>query len=155
MPQPLTDETFRPIVRHAPLASIDLLIRDERGLLLLGLRNNEPARGSLFVPGGCIRKDETIAAAFARIAREETGLDVAIDQARFVGIFEQMYPANRFSEPGFGTHYIALAYALKLPGSPTLTPDSQHQELVWMRSYGDDDRAHPYTRAYFDLRLPA
>ncbi|MDB5617775.1 NUDIX domain-containing protein [Tardiphaga sp.] len=149
MPIPLDDDMFRPIVRHAPLPSIDLLIRDERGFLLLGLRNNEPARGTFFVPGGCIRKNETIASAFARIAREETTLNANIDQARFVGIFEQMYPANRFSEAGYGTHYVSLAYELKLPERPMLTPDAQHQELVWMQSY--DDRAHPYNRVYFDL----
>lgn len=149
MPTPLTDEQFRPIVRHAPLPSIDLLIRDVRGFLLLGLRNNEPARGTYFVPGGCIRKDETVAAAFARIAREETALDLSVEQARFVGIFEQMYPTNRFSEAGYGTHYVALAYQVTLPGQPTLTPDSQHRDLIWMQRH--DERAHPYTKTYFDL----
>ncbi|QDM28201.1 NUDIX domain-containing protein [Tardiphaga sp. vice352] len=135
MPTPLSDEQFRPIVRYSPLISIDLLIRDELRYLLLGMRNNEPARGTYFVPGGCIRKDETIATAFARIASEEIALDLSVEQARFAGIFEQMYPANRFSEPGYGTHYVALAYQVTLPGQPTLTPDSQHRDLIWMQRY--------------------
>ena len=62
------------VVRHAPLVSIDLILRDAQGRVLLGLRENEPARGLWFVPGGVIRKDETLDAAFSRIARNELGV---------------------------------------------------------------------------------
>jgi hypothetical protein len=41
----------------APLVSIDLIIRDNADRVLLGLRNNEPAKGYFFVPGGIILKD--------------------------------------------------------------------------------------------------
>jgi colanic acid biosynthesis protein WcaH len=39
--------------------------------LLLGLRNNRPAQGSWFVPGGAIRKGEPRAAALQRVAARE------------------------------------------------------------------------------------
>jgi len=41
--------------------------------LLVGLRTNEPAKNYYFVPGGVIRKNETIELAFERILKAETG----------------------------------------------------------------------------------
>jgi len=44
------DSDFARIVRHAPLVSIDVLLKDPEEYVLLGLRVNEPARGKYFVP---------------------------------------------------------------------------------------------------------
>jgi colanic acid biosynthesis protein WcaH len=52
----LNDDTFKTIARNAPLISIDLIIRDASGRVLVGMRTNEPAKGFYFVPGGAIRK---------------------------------------------------------------------------------------------------
>ena len=62
---------FSYIVRCAPLPSFDLIIRDSDGRVLVGHRTNEPAKNYYFVPGGVIRKNETIELAFARILRAE------------------------------------------------------------------------------------
>jgi hypothetical protein len=56
----LNRSDFHSVVRLAPLVSIDLIIRNARGEVLLGLRNNEPAKGLFFVPGGIIRKQERL-----------------------------------------------------------------------------------------------
>jgi colanic acid biosynthesis protein WcaH len=57
------DDNFAQVIRLAPLVSIDLIIRDPIQDVLVALRTNEPAKGFYFVPGGRIRKDETIQAA--------------------------------------------------------------------------------------------
>ena len=44
-PRFLRKDEFSFIVRHAPLVSIDLIIRDPEENVLVGLRANEPARG--------------------------------------------------------------------------------------------------------------
>ena len=57
MTAPLLDEdSFRAAVAAVPLVSIDLVVRRANGDVLLGLRNNRPAQGQWFVPGGRIRK---------------------------------------------------------------------------------------------------
>ena len=56
----LDDSVFKTIVKNTPLISIDLIIENSNSEILLGERVNRPARGCLFVPGGRIRKDETI-----------------------------------------------------------------------------------------------
>ena len=44
------------VIRFAPLIAIDLIIRNARGEVLLGLRKNEPTKGRYFVPGGMIHR---------------------------------------------------------------------------------------------------
>ena len=72
-PRFLASNDFARIVRLAPLVSIDIIVKDPQGYTLLGLRVNEPAKGKYFVPGGVIRKNETIRDAFARILRRFSG----------------------------------------------------------------------------------
>ena len=76
----ITDNEFSCVVRCAPLPSIDLIIRDSDRRVLVGLRTNEPAKNCYFVPGGVIRKNETIEVAFARILNSETGCRVSHDR---------------------------------------------------------------------------
>jgi colanic acid biosynthesis protein WcaH len=102
----ITDSEFSCVVRCAPLPSIDLIIRDSDRRVLVGLRTNEPAKNYYFVPGGVIRKNETIELAFARILRAETGCRASHGDARFFGAFQHFYPTNRFGDPAYGTHYV-------------------------------------------------
>lgn len=149
----LDDETFRHVVRHAPLVSIDLIVLDRRHRALLGLRANEPARGFWFVCGGRILKGEAIRRGFARVMREELGYACAFAEARSRGVFEHRYETNRFGEPGFGTHYIVLAYEVVLPDDLDLRPDAQHRELAWwhISDLLASPAVHPYTKAYFEM----
>ena len=84
----LPRETFDLVVRHAPLVSFDLLVRDAQRRLLVGRRLNRPAQATWFVPGGRIKKDERLAVAFRCITRAELGTEIELAAARFVGYFE-------------------------------------------------------------------
>jgi colanic acid biosynthesis protein WcaH len=109
-PFALSDTDFRTVVRLTPLVSLDLIIRDPKGRTLLGLRTNEPAKGFYFVPGGRVLKNEPLRDAFSRILKSETSYAETMDQARFVGAFDHIYHANKFGDPDFGTHYVAIAW---------------------------------------------
>ena len=87
----LSNDEFAFIVRHIPLVSFDIIIKDPEGNVLVGLRTNEPAKGKYFVPGGIIRKNETLANAFARILQSEIGLKASLSEAKFVGVYEHLY----------------------------------------------------------------
>ena len=54
------------VIKHTPLVSIDLIVRNGKDQILVGLRTNEPAKGFWFVPGGRILKNERITEAFKR-----------------------------------------------------------------------------------------
>jgi len=117
----------------------------------VGRRVNEPAKGMLFVPGSRISKNETRSAAFKRITREELGTEAPIEQSRFVGVYEHLYPTNRFERPGFGTHYITLAHELKLTLDPSQLPTDQHGEYLWLSpdEILRSSEVHENTKAYF------
>jgi colanic acid biosynthesis protein WcaH len=149
----MSEDEFSHVVRCAPLNSLDLIIRAPEHRVLVGLRNNEPAKGHYFVPGGVIRKNETIELAFARILHAETGFSADLKNARFVGVFQHFYRTNRFGDPRYGTHYVVLAYELRLGHRPPIVLDAQHSHFEWMDegellSASD---VHEYTKAYFRL----
>lgn len=144
-------EHFKTIVRYSPLVSLDLVILDERGHVLVGLRRNEPARNTWFVPGGIIRKDETLDSAFGRILFAETGLSKARRDAHHIGLFEHFYPTNRYLDTGYGTHYVVNAYRIELPSRPAIHLDDQHAEIRWMvpRDLLAAPDVHENTKIYF------
>ena len=150
----LTRAEFHDIVKNTPLVSIDLIVRTKSGKVLLGKRTNEPAKGSLFVPGGRIRKDETIANAFRRLTHVELGREYNVSDARFLGVFEHFYKTNALNVSGFGTHYVVLGYELLIDAEITDLPKVQHSEYYWLTE--SDVRNEPFvhenSRAYFGLK---
>ena len=109
----LETELFKSIVEHTPLISIDLIIRNEDGKALLGQRLNRPAQNYWFVPGGRILKDESFENAFKRVTFEELGVQISINEAKFLGIYEHFYSDN-FSGTCFSTHYVVHGYEISL-----------------------------------------
>jgi len=146
----LQDKDFLKVVENAPLIAIDLLvIVQER--LLVGLRKNEPAKGTWFVPGGRIRKGEPIAEAFLRISQDELGAPVAIHRSVPAGLYEHFYDTNFMGAPLLGTHYVVMAHAvmindLKLDD----LPKAQHTEyrLISREDLLTDPAIHKYTKFY-------
>ena len=147
----LERKVFVEVVKLTPLVSIDLIVKDQTGKVLLGRRRNAPAQGKWFVPGGRIRKNETLARAFERICREELGITAEISSARFIGCFEHFYPDNFAGIENIDTHYVVLAYALSIDTLPTSLPDLQHDDYRWFdrQTAGSDPQVHAYTRNYF------
>lgn len=147
----LSDADFHSVVRLAPLISIDFVIRNPRDEVLLGLRNNEPAKDTYFVPGGIILKNERLADAFTRILKRETNFDATIAEARLIGAYEHIYDNNRFGDAAFGTHYITLGHELHIGDAALLQADFQHSEFRWWteRDLLASDRVHENTKAYF------
>ncbi|MHC4648054.1 MAG: GDP-mannose mannosyl hydrolase [Planctomycetota bacterium] len=150
-PRKLGRDELVEVVKKAPLVSIDLIVKNERGQILVGFRKNEPAKDFWFVPGGRILKDERIAEAFGRIAREELGICPVFTEGKFLGVFEHLYPTNFTEEEDFSTHYVVLAYEIKTAETALALPDDQHSEYKWLskESINSESNVHPYTKGYF------
>ncbi|NNH76960.1 GDP-mannose mannosyl hydrolase [Acinetobacter sp. ANC 5380] len=128
----LTDETFKSIIQHTPLISIDLIVRNEKGEVLLGKRVNAPAKGYWFVPGGRVRKNETLDNAFVRLVKEELGIASGITRAdaKFLGVFEHFYDDCIFCKD-ISTHYVVIAYEIKINFILNIIKNSQHNSFLW------------------------
>ncbi|MGR5135886.1 GDP-mannose mannosyl hydrolase [Vibrio jasicida] len=150
MTQRLDINTFKTVVAHAPLISLDLIIENNQGKVLLGQRLNRPAQGCWFVPGGRVRKDEKIADAFLRLTKEELGVELALVEAEFIGPYEHFYSDN-FSGESFSTHYVVLGYRISLDLNLSDLPKEQHGNYQWadvndLLECGD---VHHHTKLYF------
>jgi colanic acid biosynthesis protein WcaH len=148
---PLDPSDFAQVIRAAPLVSIDLLVSDEQGQVLLGRRSNAPARGMWFVPGGRIHKGERLDQALERVILEELGPEAAPATVEFHGIFDHIYEENFFGDPDYGTHFVVLAHRVVLERVPQNLPQAQHHEFRWwaIAQLLASGEVHPYTKAYF------
>jgi colanic acid biosynthesis protein WcaH len=151
MPAPLDAATFAHVVTHAPLVSLDLIVTDRAGRVLLGRRRNRPAQGSWFVPGGRVRKDERLDDAFLRLTEAELGVRVARAEAPLHGVYEHLYD-DGFAGEHVSTHYVVVAHRLP-PRDLDLAalPPDQHGDyrLAAVAELVADPTVHAYTRAYF------
>ena len=149
-------DEFLAVVKDTPLVSIDLVVVDEGGHILVGKRTNEPALGTWFVPGGRVGKDETLDAAFERIAKDELGPGAwSRATARPLGVFEHFYTTNFTGSGDVGTHYVVIAYAVGADGLRVeRLPTDQHAGFEWVKTGGVTKDGgtvtlHEYTEAYF------
>jgi colanic acid biosynthesis protein WcaH len=143
--------TFLQIVDSTPLVSIDLIIEDEHESVLLGMRNNRPAKGYWFVPGGIIRKNEKLSEAFKRISSVEIGTELAITDATLLGAYDHLYEDNFLDIHGINTHYVVLAYKIKANKRINFQPNSQHSEMQWWLKDNllKHPKVHENTKCYF------
>ena len=144
----LKTDTFSKVIQNTPLISIDLIVKNNDGKILLGKRINKPAQDFWFVPGGRIYKNETLAKAFRRICNDELGVDFIIDEAKFYGSYEHFYENNVFNDK-FSTHYIVLAHQIYL--NTVAQVNDQHETYQWfgVNELLDQDDVHQYTKNYF------
>jgi len=144
----LDNNTFSSIIQNTPLISIDLIVKNKQGQILLGKRLNKPAQNFWFVPGGRVFKDEILSDAFTRTVKEELGINLKKDDARFYGVYEHFYDDNVFNND-FSTHYIVLAHEIQI--NDITKTNNQHSQYKWFDKDKllNDNNVHKYTKDYF------
>jgi len=150
------------VVQCAPLVSIDLVVVRDGTEVLLGQRNNRPAQGYWFVPGGRIFKNEPMQHALQRIAESEIGLapDLIKNSLKpqWLGVYEHFYGDSFAAQEAVTTHYVALAHVLNVPaGFEPTHRDAQHQAWRWwpLDQALACSEVHHFSQAYLrDLQQP-
>jgi colanic acid biosynthesis protein WcaH len=160
----LDDLTFKTVIDCTPLISIDLVVRDGEGRVLLGQRLNRPAQGFWFVPGGRILKGESLADAFRRLTLVELGIEFDIADARYLGLYEHFYDDSIYTDESKGveisTHYVVNGFEVVLPSADTVSanilpaylPEEQHGAYYWFtkEKLMASDEVHVHSKWYFD-----
>lgn len=149
----LSAKDFCRVIDHAPLVSIDLIVM-QQGKVLLGKRTNRPAQGYWFVPGGRVRKNETLNIAFNRLSLEELGIQLDKENANFLGVHEHFYDDGVFGATP-STHYIALAFTLELTKNSVSLSQDQHSDVLWwdISEAVSSSSVHFYTKEYLQQLL--
>lgn len=152
----LSSNDLRTAIGLVPLVSLDLVISDTLGRVLVGFRLNSPARGTWFTPGGRIRKGEGLGAAMLRIAMVELGMpkegaSVVVQRALLMGAWDHFYPDAAFS-PTVNTHYVNLPYAASLSEAEVnalnLPVGEQHGHWQWLPLAQAADTVHEHVKPY-------
>ena len=119
-----------------PLVGVGVVIVSD-GAILLVQRGREPGRGLWAVPGGKVRRGETMRAAARREAREETGLDVEVGDVIWVG-------AHIDDEH----HLVLIDFAASVTGGRLVAADDA-DDVRWVPLA--DTSGHPLTPTMYDL----
>lgn len=140
--------TFKTVVESTPLISVDFIVKNNKGDYLLGKRTNRPAKGTWFVPGGRVLKDESFEQAFYRLIKSELNLDKIASS--FKGVYQHFYDDN-FSEDCFSTHYVVLAYEISFNEELNSLPKEQHSSYQWFSEEEllTNESVHLHTKWYF------
>jgi colanic acid biosynthesis protein WcaH len=151
----LPQDIFEVVIRSTPLVSIDIILKNTAGELLLGKRSNSPAQGNWFVPGGRVLKDEPLDLAFKRLIENELGLKEEVS-SNFKGVYQHFYDDN-FLGNTFTTHYVVLAYEVNFNGGLSSLPEEQHSDYKWFTQ--DElllnEQVHEHTKWYFQSEKQA
>ena len=107
-----------------PLLAVDAVILFAGGIVLIK-RDNPPFAGSYALPGGFVEVGETIEAAAAREAREETGL--IIDLLGLVGIY-----SNPARDPR--GHVVSAAFLARGRGEILAGSDARMAQVFPLQS---------------------
>jgi 8-oxo-dGTP diphosphatase len=115
----VSTETFETIRLTA-----DVVALTPDGRVLLIERRWEPHTGCWALPGGHVDPGETSQAAAARELAEETGIDIAAEDLRQIGTFD---------EPGRDPRgrYVTVAYVAVVPADTRTTAGDDAQAARW------------------------
>lgn len=144
------------MISTSQLISIDFLIRNKEGKILLGKRKISPAKGWYFVPGGRVYKNETLKEGANRVLMCETGLKGLKLEPRCVS--EHIYPENFCGAKDntgkiISTHYVCFAFDVDAESSSVDEKSFklQHEDMIWVspEDMGSRSDVHEYVRLYF------
>jgi len=124
---PLT--LYELITDSIPIASVESIISKGNSLLFLR-RQNSPAKGEWWFPGGRIRKGETLTEALYREVKEETGLEVI--KSKLINVYSRIFD---------GRHDISIVYLCNCKGDKIVL-NNEHTKYRYFKS--PPKPIHPY-----------
>ena len=146
--QGLPEEIFLFATEITPMVNVDLLIRDEKGQILLSWRDDKYYGKGWHVPGGILRLKEHFPERIQKTALNEIGCHVIYSDnpIEIVPIIE-----NDMKTRG---HFITFIYECKLPKNfiidNSIRKVREAGYLEWHQRYPDDMLpVHSFYRKYF------
>ncbi len=127
------------ILANVPIACVDVVII-EAGAVLLVRRQDPPAAGDWWVPGGRVLKGERMRDTARRKAREEVGLDCHVGPIIHTG--ETLFPDGPYGRPVHSINSCFLLWPVARLAADGVRLDGHHSEYRWVRTIPDG--LHPY-----------
>jgi colanic acid biosynthesis protein WcaH len=120
----IEQKQYEEIIKIFPRVCVDILIVDEQDRVLLMLRENEPAKGQWWFPGGRIHFGETRKEAALRKLKEECNLEVInLDE---VATFDLL-----FTVADATIHDVTILFKTEVSSNCTIQIDNQAKAYGW------------------------
>lgn len=132
----LPEDIFYYISSVTPMVNVDLLIKDEKGRILLAWRDDQYAGRGWHLPGGIIRFRETLETRLKKVAETEVGASVDYDPSPIA--INEIINYKR----SIRGHFISLLYKCSL--SSAFVPNNKGRSktdvgyLMWHDACPDD-----------------
>jgi colanic acid biosynthesis protein WcaH len=140
------------VIKNNQLIALDLIIINQKNEVLLGYRNNNPAKNTWFTFGSRVFKEELFEDACERISSNELGLSIKLKDCIKHGVYHHNY-TNNFDNDDFGTNYIVFAFVYKINENiiESINGDNQHNMYKWfsVENIKNEDCVHEYVKNYF------
>lgn len=152
----LSREKYLMAVNLTQIVSVDLLVRNKDGKILVGKRKNSPAKGYYFVPGGRVYKNETLKEGAERMLGWELGIYDKSIRPKPRCVSEHMYDDNFCQARDVdgkvvSTHYVCFAFDVDLDSFDMSTFNTQHDGGLWLtpEEILSRDDVHEYVKLYY------
>lgn len=137
------EDVYAEFLRRMPQVCVELIIEYEEGVLLCH-RTREPARGEWFWPGSRLYKGEKLRTAANRVAEEELGVDIGLENQ--IGAYAHLWESSAIDGVD-SRHTVNVVYRATLKDDPgTITLDDQYDGYRFITEV--DPELHPYVRQY-------
>ena len=124
-----------------PALTVDCVVFNGRGELLLVRRAHDPFKGAFALPGGFVEVGEDVEAACRRELKEETGVEAGKD-IMFFGVYSDPKRDPR-------GHTVSNAY-LVLVSEAKATPGDDAAEARWLKDFASVPLAFDHDRIVAD-----
>ncbi len=135
----LPQDLYLQILRSVPIACVDVSIVAD-GCVLLVQRQDAPARGQWWVPGGRVLKGEKMRDTARRKAREEVGLECHVGP--IIHTAETIFPDGPEGIPVHSINSCFLLYPNHAVATDRVRLDQHHAGWKWVESIPPG--LHPY-----------
>ena len=146
----LPEEIFLFATEITTMVNVDLLIKDDKGRILLSWRDDEFYGKGWHVPGGIIRLKETFEDRIQKTAESEIGVPVVYEENP-LKVVPIICPEMKTRG-----HFITFIYSCKLPDGFFIENHGKKRNdagyLEWHETFPEDMlKVHNFYKKYFNL----
>ena len=130
-----------------PIPCVDILVSDGNEQILLIKRNNEPAKGQWWFPGGRVHFGEARQAAAIRKLKEECGL--VTESVTEVGTYDVILDMPNMKGR---SHGVTTLFHIQIQKHKRLSLDHQSEDGKWLKVLEwKEKKLHPFIRTALNL----
>lgn len=99
----IPEEEYKEIIKKVPIVCVDIIVMNDEGWVSLLLRDQEPAKGDLWFPGGRVNLGESIQEAAARHLQKDMGITIPPHEIEILWPEETIFSRSAFGEHTYHT----------------------------------------------------